>query len=204
MSIKNNAIFDKGKKRKSFIIEQAISLLINQGYYNFSMRNVAQQADISLGSLQYYFPSKKLLIATILDTTIQMYLDNFDRIRHSGNPIEQLHAIVEFVMLDLQLKSSTYLFPELWSMANHDKAVRLAVDVMYEKYRVILTATISDINNDLSVKQAKKIALFISSSIEGHTMFIGYKKSHTSEVNHLIKIACQSFIFLIEKGDIPA
>ena len=50
--------YSKGEQRINLILEAAELLLIDSGYHNFSMRKVATKAGISVGNLQYYFPSK--------------------------------------------------------------------------------------------------------------------------------------------------
>jgi hypothetical protein len=74
---------------------------------------------------------------------------------------------------------------------------------MYGKYRTLVAGIIRDINPNLSECQAERLSIFITASLEGHTMFIGYKKSWSKEAENIIDISLQSFLWLIEHGDIP-
>ena len=195
-----NGVYKKGRERINEILDAATHLLIDSGYHNFSLRRVA---GIRLGNLQYYFPSKDQLVRAMLDRVIQVYLDNFDEIRHHGTPHEQFVAMIENVVTDLNKKETTMFFPELWSLSNHEEYVDVLMDEMYGKYRQMLGDIIAEVNPELSATQVTKLALFISSSIEGHTVFIGYKKPWAKETNHIVTIATQSFLWLIEHGDIP-
>lgn len=198
-----NGVYQKGKSRINEILDAATRLVIDSGYHNFSMRKVADAAGIKLGNLQYYFPSKAMLVSAMLDRAIQVYLDEFDEIRTHGNPKEQFLALIEHVTNDLTSKHTTQFFPELWSLSNHEKDITVYMDQMYGKYRKILGAVIAEVNPKLNAKQVEKLALFISASLEGHTIFIGYKKPWTGEVDNIIHMASQSFLWLIEHGDIP-
>ena len=91
----------------------------------------------------------------------------------------------------------------MWSLANHDDHATEFMDAMYEKYRLVLVEVISEMNPELSREQLRRLAIFISSSIEGHTMFIGHKKPWEGEIDNLIDMATQSFIWLIQSGEIP-
>jgi AcrR family transcriptional regulator len=196
--------YSKGDKRIKLILEAAEQLLIDNGYHNFSMRKVATKAGVSVGNLQYYFPSKDKLLESLLDKVIQNYLDTFDRFRGKYDPKEQLINIIKTVLTDMKTKHTTVFYPELWSMANYEKHVSKIMDEMYGKYRSLVTEVIREINPNLSECQAQRLSMFMTASLEGHTMFVGYQKPWTKETENMIDISIQSFLWLIEQGDIPA
>ena len=195
--------YQKGEERVIAILNAAVTILVNSGYHNFSLRKVASEAGISVGNLQYYFPSKDALTNALLDQIIEEYIEIFDTMRQQGTPEEQFKSIVNHVMSDLKTKRTTVLFPELWSLANHEKGVTKQVDMMYNRYRSLLVDVIQEINPALSNDQCVRLGVFISSSMEGHTMFTGYRKPWTKETSNLIEIAIQSFLWLIKHGEIP-
>ncbi len=195
----------KGQLTALSIVLAAEKLLIDEGYHNFSMRKVAASAGLTLGNLQYYYPSKDSLIKAMLDNTIQRYLDRFEQIRARAgtDPEKQFTALISEIIRDLNTKSTTVFFPELWSLANHyDHAVDF-MDEMYDKYRIVLIEVMTSLNPALSQGQLRRLALFISASIEGHTMFIGFKKPWVRETDNIIAMASQSFLWLIRSGKIP-
>lgn len=196
--------YSKGEQRINLILEAAELLLIDSGYHNFSMRKVATRAGISVGNLQYYFPSKDKLLESLLDKVIQNYLDTFERFRGQYAPKEQFVKIIKAVMKDIKTKHTTVFFPELWSMANHEKHISKIMDRMYGKYRSLVADIIRDINPKLSECQAQRLSIFMTASLEGHTIFIGYRKPWAKEVENMVDISVQSFLWLIEHGDIPA
>lgn len=195
--------YQKGEQRVQAILNAAENILIDSGYHNLSMRKVAGKAGISVGNLQYYFPSKEDLIEALLNNVIQDYLNIFDEIRHHGTPKEQFTHMIEQIVKDLNTKRTTIFFPELWSLANHEKNINKFMDAMYGKYRGVLASVICEINPALSKQQAKRLSIFISSSLEGHTVFIGYQKPWLRETKHIVNMAVQSFLWLIEHGEIP-
>jgi hypothetical protein len=78
------------------------------------------------------------------------------------------------------------------------------MDEMYENYRRVLADIIREVNPELSLQQARRLALFFSASMEGHTIFIGYRKPWKKETANIVDMASQSFLWLIRHGDIPA
>jgi AcrR family transcriptional regulator len=195
----------KGQQTSLSILLSAEKLITEQGYHNFSLRKIADTAELTLGNLQYYFPNKDALMKAMLDNCIQRYLDRFEQLRLVGekDPEAQLKSIIKEVLLDLNKKTTTYFFPEIWSLANHNQHADEFMDQMYERYRITLTNEIAQLNPELNSQQLKRLAIFITSSIEGHTMFIGYKKPFEKETDNIIEMACQSFLWLIRSGKIP-
>lgn len=199
----NYRAISKGEKRILIILEAAEQLLIDSGYHSFSMRKVAKQAGISVGNLQYYFPTKDQLFESLLDRIIQKYIDQIANFKPQPTPKEQFIKIIKWVIKDLKTEHTTILFPELWSIANHDSQISNILDSMYSKFRILIIDIIKNINPNLSDNQAHRLSIFITATIEGHTIFIGYKKPWTKEVENTIDLSIQSFLWLIEQGNIP-
>ena len=172
-------------------------VLVTAGYANFSMRRVATEAGVSVGNLQYYFPTKDALTAALLDNVIEDYLLDFDAMRSTGTPGEQFERIIRAVFEDLRSPDTTRFFPELWSLSNHEPQLTARVDAMYARYRAVLAELVIGINPRIGEQQAAQLAVFFSSSIEGHTMFVGHEKPMEQEIDVYISMAIDSFLHLI-------
>jgi len=197
-------VYAKGKSRASEIVDAAISLLIERGYHNLSMRGVAESAGVRLGNLQHYFPTKDDLVQAMLDRVLEDYLQRFDEIHDSiQDPEQEFAALVGSVIRDLNQRKTTVFFPELWSLSNHEKQVTRFMDHMYEKYRSVLCSVIARINPSLQDEQVRRLALFVCASIEGHTVFIGHRKPWRNETESVVSLATQSFLWLIREGHVP-
>jgi AcrR family transcriptional regulator len=201
----SNSLSKKGQQTVNVILDAAEALLVESGYHSFSLRKVAATAGLTVGNLQYHFPSKDLLIEGMLNHCIQRYLEMFEGIRQQAgaNPKEQFTALIKGIFKDLNSNNTTMFFPELWSLSNHDDNATESMDAMYEQYRRVLMDVITEINPALSKTQLQRLALFISASIEGHTIFIGKGKPWQKETLDIVYMATQSFLWLIEQGDVP-
>ena len=195
----------KGQHTALAILLAAEQLVVDKGYHNFSLRKVAAAADLTLGNLQYYFPSKDSLLKAMLDNCIDRYLTKFETIRAEAgkDPEAQFIGLITEILRDLNTKRTTVFFPEVWSLANHDDHATQFMDAMYDSYRQVLIEVIALLNPALSSDQQRRLAIFISSSIEGHTMFIGHGKAWAGETDNIIDMALQSFLWLIRSGKIP-
>lgn len=196
---------EKGRRKAGHILEQATRVLSRDGYSRFSLRTVAAAAGVTLGNLQYYFPTKSDLVEAMLGHVITGYIEEFDRLTAEveGRPEEQLAAVLSHVIRDLTTPRTTVLFPELWSMANHDPAVEQYVDDMYEVYRRVVAGLIPKINPALTPAQVRLLTVFITSSLEGHTPFTGNGKRWQYLTPGIEEMAIGTFLELIERGSVP-
>lgn len=195
--------YAKGRTRAVDILDAAVTVLIEHGYHNLSLRRVADEAGLRLGNLQHYFPTKDALVQAMLDRVIEGYLARFSRIQSRGlDPEAEFLKIIETVFLDLNTRRTTVFFPELWSLANHDPGIAVHMEQMYERYREALGASIARLNPALSVAEVKRLGLFISASIEGHTVFVGHGKPWRKQTRDILALATGSFLWLIRAGEV--
>lgn len=194
----------KGHRNAKSILVVAEKLLVEEGYHHFTLRKIAGAAGISLGNLQYYYPQKDILVRSMLDNCIERYLVRLKIIRSSvgKDPTDQFVAIIREIICDLNTKHTSKFFPEIWVLSNHDDCIGGIMDDMYEKYRAMLIEVMTMMNPRLTVSQLIRLSIFISSSIEGLTLFIGHNKPFKCETENMISIATQSYLWLIHSDSI--
>lgn len=200
------ATYEKGQARIEAILDAAAEVLISQGYKKLTLRQIALQAGITVGNLTYYYRSKEALLKDLLEKILSTYLDEMDRIvKASGDsPEDHFVAVVEYLIEDLNTQRTTKFFPELWALANHDDYAAEMMENMYADERQALAELVHAINPKLDEQQINHLALFISSSIEGMTMFIGAGKTQEGALQFMKKMACKSFLQLIAQPGTPA
>lgn len=194
------AVSRKGNQRIDQIIRAARDTLIRGGYQSFTMRAVAAECGISVGNLNYYYASKADLLADLLETVIAGYLRDFDDILSASDPQspeQALERVIRFIIADLGTQETTVFFPELWALANHDANASKRMHELYAKARLVFDALISRINPALATMEARQVSLFLSASLEGHTMFLGYKKPWAKHRQPLSNIAVKAMLDLV-------
>jgi len=196
------ATYDKGQARIEEILDAAAEVLINQGYKKLTLRQIAMQAGIKVGNLTYYYSTKEALLKDLLEKILFVYLDEMDRIVEvSGDsPEDRFIAIIEYLIEDLHTQRTTRFFPELWALANHDAYTAELMDDMYAAERRALQKLIEGIKPQLDERQANHLALFVSCSIEGMTMFVGAGKNQEDDLQAMKELACKSFLQLINEA----
>jgi AcrR family transcriptional regulator len=191
--------YEKGHARIESILDAAAEVLISGGYKKLTLRQIALRAGITVGNLTYYYRTKEALLKDLLDKICFDYLDEMAHIAEASgdSPTDRFIAIIEFLIEDLHTQRTTRLFPELWALANHNTHAADMMDSMYAQERRVLRELIKAVNPRLTKQKTASLALFISCSIEGMTMFIGAGKKHETSLQPMKKIACQSFLQLI-------
>lgn len=190
---------DQKTAKLLYILEAAQDLLVEEGYAGLSMRKIAARCSMTVGNLTYYFKSKQDLVHVLLITALQGYMDHFDDIMEdtSLSPEEQFTTGMEYLMVDLTTRETTCFFPELWAMANHDPVVNKEIEDLYILEQAFIGKLVMKLRPDLTEGDCKRLSLYISASIEGHTIFIGHKKGWNAQSKEIISLAVASFLSLV-------
>ena len=189
----------KGHETREQILHAALGILVEEGYREMSMRRIAAACDMKLGNLTYHFPTREDLVRELLEAVIRSYEIEFARIVHMpGVPAEKrLVEICGLILEDIRTKKTTRVFPELWALSNHDPFVLERVQELYVRARIPLEEIVAEMRPDLPDEQRYDLALFISASMEGLTVFAGYEKPFEPRMDALEGIAIKSFIDIV-------
>lgn len=197
------AAYANGQGTVRRILEASRHLLVEEGYQNFTMRRVARELGISIGNLSYYYASRADLITDLLQHVIDGYLRQFDMLRENAgdDADQQFRAVLSFVYDDLSSRQTTLFFPELWVLANRDAGVADQMESLYAQYREILKDVIGLMNPKLSAAKRADLALLISASLEGLTIFIGHQRPHSSRAAQLRTPTIENFVNLVKTSE---
>lgn len=200
---RDNSSTPRGQQAVSAILAAARDVLVEEGYPRLTMRNVAERAEMTVGNLSYYYTNKEDLLRDLLEAVIQGYVKDFDRIAANSeqSSAERLEEMIRFVVGDLSTKETTGFFPALWALAIHDDFAAGEMSRIYQIERDAFVRVIAEMRPDLPKKDRDVLALFISATIEGHTMFIGYKREKASLAGPIANIAAHSLTELVQSID---
>lgn len=170
------------------ILEAARKIIANRGYSKFSMRSIASDAGIHLKSLQYYFPSKKVMLDAVVSYTIEHYyfeeyLKQFES-HDAVTPEQRLAVMLDYLIDDLSNPFTSRFFPELWALASRDKDMTAALDHFYQSHLTSLQNLFTEVNPALDRETATLKAAVIGMMIEGLVLIMGHgKPAHPERVN---------------------
>jgi TetR/AcrR family transcriptional regulator, fatty acid metabolism regulator protein len=86
------------QERERLILRAAGELLVERGYHETSIDEIAARVGISKGTVYLHFASKEDLVVALFEHGQQVFLQQFDVILNSSqSPSEKLRAIIEWV-----------------------------------------------------------------------------------------------------------
>jgi AcrR family transcriptional regulator len=156
------------------ILDAAEEILKRRGSEGLSVRAVAQKVGISVGNLQYHFPTR----AKLLDAVFSRRADEFrTEIRAELESIVDPRRRFETLLdcwLSAQFRADQVLFWHLWAMSAHDPDARMTMESVYSEMTDFVTGLLCEIDPDLTRLRAKRRAALIVSMVEGSGLFVGH------------------------------
>jgi len=90
------------QEREHLILEAAEQLIVEKGYYETSIDDIALRVGIAKGTVYLHFPSKEALATTLLEHTMQHFLESVDAILATDqSPDTKLRSILATVLQDM-------------------------------------------------------------------------------------------------------
>lgn len=165
---------DRTKK----ILAAAYRVLAQQGYAEFTMRNVAARAKLRLSTLQHYYPTKDDLFQAVVDKAVedydQLYISR--AALQSGSPRNRLLAMIDILVADLRNPDTAGFFYELWARAFRDPYAARAMQRAYRHHRDQLRSFMRPLNPKLPEQVIEQRVVMTAAMIEGMMLFIGANK----------------------------
>ena len=168
-------ISGKGKKRISEIMEACKTVLIDKGYTQFSLRNIAREAGMHLSNLQYYFHTREELIKALIDYNSQSYSQKYTEAFATlpSTPHPRFLAVIDYLIEDIKDPLTRRFFIQFWALLDASGAhtERLLND-MYAPHVQSLNNHIAELNPSLSPGVRQQRAAMIASMIEGMMLML--------------------------------
>ena len=180
--------------RAEAIVADAIRLVAEEGYAEFTLRKVAARNGIKLASLQYHFKTKEALINAVLDQILRDYEKRFNEgapeLYASLGPEQLLNFTIDFALKDTQRADSSNFFFQLWAMSCHDASAARIQEQIYALYRKTFSELIKILNPALPAAERNLRSILIVSMLDGLMLFISEGKSqrkHASRIARQVK-----------------
>lgn len=191
-------IYSRGSDTVDAILKAAAHVLVEEGASAFTLRRIAQECGLKAGNVSAHFPRKEMLVQVLLEDLLTFSENKLEEsFRQHDVPAEEALTIVILGLLDdISTKRATHLFTELWAMANHNDFVADRITELYRYIHELIGSFVTQLNPALEPDDVATVALFISGSVEGTTMFSGYGKSWENKMPQIKAIAARSLVQL--------
>lgn len=161
------------QRRITQIIDAARKVFQDEGYAGFSARGVAGRVGITLGNLQYYFPTKEELLRLTLSFYLRQMLGEYASVANkSGLSVHlRLLALVERIFDDINETDLPRLLFEVWAFAPRDPYVAELVDEVYAKYCGIFAELLFEADPAVAHEECLARAFILAAQIQGMMIF---------------------------------
>lgn len=158
--------FESAPKSVSAAFRATLNLLLTGGLAELSMRRIADQAGISLGTLTYHFPSKAKLISQCLDRFVD---EEIGRILTLAEEVEDPLLALEIgirTQIEITLHPLARRFDfEYWAYAEHETSARSHLEDILRQMREntadLICAAYPEKPRELAMRQATLMEILI-------------------------------------------
>jgi len=113
--------------RKEQILKAAFQCLARTGYSRLTVRDIAAEAGVSVGTLYLHFENKQAIVKALVEQGRELDEAGLDAIPVEGSPLEALGAVFQFLIErldDPESAAALRVDVDLWAEAIHHPAVR--------------------------------------------------------------------------------
>lgn len=100
------------------VLQTAKNTLLSDGYDRLSLRGVARQCNIAVGTIYNYFPTKLALIAAIM---LEDWTEQTEKMQKDCAIAENAEAGIKSIYSNL--REFAVLYQDVWNMSMHSKEV---------------------------------------------------------------------------------
>lgn len=189
----------KGHERARSILAAARTVFASEGYSGLAMRNIAAQVDVSLSTVQHYFPSKDALLEALLLQTLQEYQAFVDRQVGSGlddSGLAKFEAVIDHFLDELSTTESNSVLCEVFALANRNAFAAEVLDKIVTRARKVFRNLIRSLAPQLPPAQAELRGALIVAQIQGLMLYLAHSRPKHQELAGLKQAALGAIVRL--------
>jgi AcrR family transcriptional regulator len=133
------------EQRSDDVLRAALSCLAHQGYDNLRLRDIAREAEVSVGVLQHYFDSREQLLEQAFALAARDMWALWDDImsRHD-DPWARIAALLDGIFVRPQSVRHSARFLEHAAVASRNEQVRMAFLSTYDRWNILFHEAVAE------------------------------------------------------------
>jgi TetR/AcrR family transcriptional regulator len=129
------------QRREKLVLDCALDVFASYGFHGATIDQIAAKADLSKPNVLYYFKSKEHIYKSLLDRTLEGWLDPFIAINPDGDPMAELEKYISAkidMSFDMPLPSRLFAIEVLNGAPQLMEGMKTSLrDIVDEKAAVI-------------------------------------------------------------------
>jgi TetR/AcrR family fatty acid metabolism transcriptional regulator len=135
---------DVSEERRKQIMDAALMVFSSKGLHQARMEDIAQQADLSKGTLYWYFNSKEEIISTLLTNFFDREFLMIEEWAVQEEPARKLlQNLASLIVSDLlSIKPFMSIFYEFWAMSFRNEKVGRVIRESMQQYLALIVPVV--------------------------------------------------------------
>ena len=163
---------DVSEERKQQIMQAAMTCFARTGYHRTTMDDIAEESDLSKGTLYWYFESKKALFIALFQEMMGYVGDAWDKIiaDNSSTATEKLTSSLALIRTEMvEMVQFMGVMMEAWALTRHDEDVEGIIHDLYDPYPEQMQQIIQEgINSgEFQTDKPRAMALVVMTLFDG-------------------------------------
>ena len=160
----------RGEASRFRILETARDVLATEGLDRFTLRDIAKRADMRLGNLQYYFPTRDDLLEAVIQSEFE------DNLRAMRGLEQQTTSVDDYMqrLAELLIAEYTSVGGNIWPVLNllhlHNRRFRRLSAEIYRQHFDIIVAAMQKFGVSGTTSALFEKARLITAVIDGATL----------------------------------
>lgn len=177
----------KGESRRSEILHAAARTLVDRGYGDTRIADVAERANVSTALIIYYFKTREQMLLESLKLCETSFYDEAEsRMRTASGALDRLALLVEmYCVEDEEKQTMRGLWFELWAQAQRHADVADARAAHDDRWRDLVTHVVREgqFNREVDADiDARRFAVAFAALLDGLSVQVELRDSEvTSE-----------------------
>jgi AcrR family transcriptional regulator len=126
----------RGTARRAVILEAASRVVSTKGVEGMRLSDVAEAAEVSIGSIQHHFQSRDDLLTATFEWVNDAFLNDWEATASDADARQQVHALIRFAAFDQPASEITWsVWIEFWALAHRNPVFRVQYEHIYSRWR---------------------------------------------------------------------
>lgn len=138
--------FVETKSQSEKILRAAFKCLSEKGYAQVSLRDIADEADVVLSQLHYYYKNKEGLFTEVIKSLAKQYLSEFEaHLKLGTTGVEKVSDLVSYFKIALKEHPEFFkLLFDLTSMSLWSETLKKILNDLFQDLAVLIEKNIVD------------------------------------------------------------
>jgi AcrR family transcriptional regulator len=159
--------FTKGEQRRQRILACARTLLVEDGYDCFIVREVAARVGVTLGNLQYYYPTRDDLLEAVIRAEFGRNQKEIATLSAGPRPPREKLASIVRHLIHVWAKDGGRVYVVLSLLAIHyDRFAALHVEI-YDAFYDGLAPVLGELRPGLRPAELRRLARLVTTLVDG-------------------------------------